>query len=112
LKKDRVIKELIGAAPHLLGRGTGRIGVSPQDLPMVAPLVGGIPKAVEQGRTGLLFQSGDETAMATAIVRLLDQESLRTAIATAGKAEVLSRYSLQRMADDYERRYRTALAVA
>lgn len=81
-------------------------------LPVVSSAVGGIPKVVEHGRTGLLFESGDEAALAAAIARLLDQESLRTAIAAAGKAEVLSRYSLQRMADEYERRYRAARAVA
>lgn len=80
-------------------------------LPVVSSAVGGIPKVVEHGRTGLLFASGDDAALADSIARLLDQEPLRTAIASAGTAQVRSHYSLQRMADDYAGRYHAALAA-
>lgn len=79
-------------------------------LPLVSSAVGGIPRAVEHGRTGLLFESGDDAALADAIARLLDQPCLRSAIAEAGRAQVQATYSLQRMAGEYASRYRAALA--
>ena len=81
-------------------------------LPVVSSAVGGIPKVVEHGRTGLLFESGDDAALADSIARLLDHDILRAAIAAAGQVQVRSHYSLQRMADDYENRYRAVLAAA
>jgi len=81
-------------------------------LPVVSSAVGGIPKVVEHGRTGLLFESGDDAALSDSMARLLDNESLRAAIAAAGQAQVRSHYSLQRMADEYAIRYRAVLAAA
>lgn len=81
-------------------------------LPVVASAVGGIPRVVEHGRTGLLFDNGDEAALADALARLLDQRQLAMELGTAGKATVLSQYSLQRMAEGYEQEYLSALATA
>jgi glycosyltransferase involved in cell wall biosynthesis len=79
-------------------------------LPIVSSAVGGIPQVVEEGRTGLLFENGDEAALAGALARLLDQPQLAARLGAAGKAKVLSQYSLQHMADGYGHQYHLALS--
>lgn len=79
-------------------------------LPVVSSAVGGIPRVVEDGRSGLLFESGNEAALARALTRLLDQPQLAAELGAAGKARVAAQYSLQRMADGYEHQYHAALA--
>lgn len=77
-------------------------------LPVVASSVGGIPKVVESGRTGILFPSGDCQALVNSLRMLLLDAQLRQNVATAGQAEVHAKFSLQRMADDYEVQYAAA----
>src|SRR5512146_668340 len=45
--------------------------------PVVATHVGGLPEAVENGRTGLVVPPRDERALASAILRLLGDAELR-----------------------------------
>lgn len=73
--------------------------------------VGGIPQVVTDGADGLLFRPGDPAAAAEAIGRLLADAGLRQKLATAGRAVLAERYSLGRMAAEYERRYRDLLAT-
>ena len=79
---------------------------------MVSSAVGGIPQVVEHDRSGLLFESGKEAALANALSRLLDRPQLAAELGAAGKARVFSQYSLQRMADGYEHQYHAALAAS
>ena len=81
-------------------------------LPVVSSAVGGIPQVVEHDRSGLLFESGNEAALANALSRLLDRPQLAAELGAAGKARVFSQYSLQRMADGYEHQYHAALAAS
>jgi sugar transferase (PEP-CTERM/EpsH1 system associated) len=80
-------------------------------LPVVASAVGGVPDLVDHGRNGLLFSSGDETALADFVVELIGDPQRAGRLGSAGRQEVASRYSLQRMAADYQRRYLQLLAV-
>jgi glycosyltransferase involved in cell wall biosynthesis len=77
-------------------------------LPVVSSAVGGIPKVVEDGVTGLLFPSGDQAALADCLKRLLHDSALRARLAAAGKLQVQAKYSLTRMARDYDRAYAAA----
>lgn len=80
-------------------------------LPVVSSAVGGIPQVVEHGRTGLLFAEGDQAALVESVRKLLDNPDLAAGIGAAGRNQVLAKYSLQRVADQYEQRYRAALAI-
>jgi glycosyltransferase involved in cell wall biosynthesis len=56
--------------------------------PVVAANVGGIPEAVTDGVTGLLFPPGDVAALADATERLLDDANVRAAMGDAARERV------------------------
>jgi glycosyltransferase involved in cell wall biosynthesis len=60
---------------------------------------------------GLLFPNGDEAALTTALRTLLNDSKLAARLAVAGLAVVREHYSLERMASDYETRYRSLIAA-
>jgi glycosyltransferase involved in cell wall biosynthesis len=74
-------------------------------LPVVSSSVGGIPDLIDHGRSGLLFPAGDEAALADLLGQLLRDTNLARAMGDAGRQEVFARYSLQRMAGDYQQHY-------
>jgi len=61
--------------------------------PVIASDAGGPTEIIEDGRTGLLFPSGDAEALADRVVMLLEDPSLAEQIASAGYAEVRERFS-------------------
>jgi glycosyltransferase involved in cell wall biosynthesis len=75
-------------------------------LPLVATRVGGVPKIIDEGETGLLVPAKDAEALRAALKRLADSPELRRAMGDRGRQVAESRYSVQRMVDDYERLYR------
>lgn len=81
-------------------------------LPVVASAVGGLPDLVTDGRTGLLFPSGDEAALAVLLRGLLRDRARRHALGEAGQNEVFERYDLRRMAAEYEAQYQALLRPA
>jgi len=61
-------------------------------LPIIASDIGGIPEFVEDGETGLLFKAGDCDALASAIERLLSNESLAKRITKGAYDKLLSNF--------------------
>lgn len=62
-------------------------------IPVVASSVGGIPHAVEHGKSGLLIAAGDRAALSGALVRLLGDTALREAMGSAARKRALARFS-------------------
>jgi glycosyltransferase involved in cell wall biosynthesis len=79
-------------------------------VPVVSTAVGGVPSAVLDGRTGLLAEAEDETALADAATAILDEPDMAKRLATAGRELASSRYTLERLVDDHDRLYRSLLA--
>jgi glycosyltransferase involved in cell wall biosynthesis len=80
-------------------------------VPVVCSAVGGIPDVVTPEEDGLLFPSEDQTELVAALGRLLGDGDLRSRLGKAGNRGVKERYSLERMADVYEARYRDLLSL-
>jgi glycosyltransferase involved in cell wall biosynthesis len=78
-------------------------------LSVVASAVGGVPNLIRHDRNGLLFRSGDEDTLTNQLGELLRDPVRRRELGSVGRAEVLERYDLERMAADYERHYRALL---
>jgi glycosyltransferase involved in cell wall biosynthesis len=75
-------------------------------VPAVCSAVGGIPAVLTNEVDGLLFPSGDASALVSALERVVNDPALRARLAAAGERVVCERYSLERMASEYEARYR------
>jgi len=75
-------------------------------LPVVAARVGGIPEAVVNGKTGLLVESGDATALAEAILRLFEDEDLRKSMGKAAHKRAVNTFSWDQIVENLLRQYK------
>ena len=72
---------------------------------VVASNVGAIPEVIEHGQNGLLVEPGNVDDLRQAVLLLLDDRSLRNRIGEKARNSV-SRFSSERMADNYLEFYR------
>jgi glycosyltransferase involved in cell wall biosynthesis len=70
-------------------------------VPVVANDSGGTRELIVDGQTGLLVRDRDPTSVAAALLRILSDTALAQRLSRAGRARVMRRYSMQRMADAY-----------
>jgi glycosyltransferase involved in cell wall biosynthesis len=71
-------------------------------IPVVSTAVGGIPDLVEHRVTGFLLPRGDVPRLSRQLTALSYDHSLSRRVGQAGRRQILERYSLDRMAHDYE----------
>jgi len=81
-------------------------------VPVVATRVGGVPEVVRHAETGLLVPVRDPPALAAAIVDLLADETRRTAMGRAARADALARFRPEPVVERVEALYRRLLAPA
>lgn len=77
-------------------------------IPVVASDVGGNSEIVEDGRSGLLFRSGDIQHAVDQILRLAESADLRRKLAQEGAMRVGRNFSIRAMINRYEQLYRRA----
>lgn len=80
--------------------------------PVVASAVGGVPEVVTHDRTGLLFPDGDEGRLADGLLALLADRGRGRALGAAARDLVEGRYSVRRMAREYDAHFRALLVRA
>jgi glycosyltransferase involved in cell wall biosynthesis len=80
--------------------------------PVISTNVGGVPDAVEDGKTGLLVPGGDDAAFAEALVRLAADPALARRLGEAGRQRHHDLFSAERMVDEYVRAFQEVLATA
>jgi glycosyltransferase involved in cell wall biosynthesis len=68
-------------------------------VPVVASKAGGIPEAVEDGRSGLLVPPRDPARLADALVAVLSDSGLARRLAEAGREAVRVRFAFDAMLD-------------
>ena len=76
-------------------------------LPVVASRTGGIPEAVEDGRTGLLVPPGDSVRLSRALGHLIEDSGLARAMGRAGSHRAERFFSAERMIEETLEVYRT-----
>jgi glycosyltransferase involved in cell wall biosynthesis len=72
---------------------------------VVASTVGAIPEVIEHGQNGLLVEPGNVDDLRQSVLLLLNDRSLRDRIGENARSSV-SRFSSERMADNYLEFYR------
>lgn len=77
--------------------------------PVVASAVDDIPELVEDGKSGVLFESGNVEQLTAALARLVDDASLRQQMGAAGRARIESDFDLKEQAERYRQLYRRLL---
>jgi glycosyltransferase involved in cell wall biosynthesis/GT2 family glycosyltransferase len=87
--------------------------------PVVGTNAGGIPEVVAHNETGILIPPGDSSALAAAILKLIDDESLRMEFGRAGRARFEQSFTPQAMGTrtlefyrDVMKRWNSAAGVA
>jgi glycosyltransferase involved in cell wall biosynthesis len=70
-----------------------------EGTPVVATRVGGVPEAVENGRTGFLVPVDDPPAMADRCAEILADPELARRLGEAARARVRERFGLERQLD-------------
>jgi len=109
---------VLGALDIVVQASTGSEGV-PQALmqamavgrPVVATDVGSVSELVRHRETGLLVPPGDSSALAEAIVSLIEQPELARRLAENGRRLAESEYSAELMADRMEAVYERATSL-
>jgi glycosyltransferase involved in cell wall biosynthesis len=78
-------------------------------LPVIATSVGGNLQLVEHQASGLLVPPANPAALAGAMLALADMPALRRTMGAAGRARIEREFSLDAMAQSYDRLYRRLL---
>jgi N-acetyl-alpha-D-glucosaminyl L-malate synthase BshA len=77
--------------------------------PVVASRTGGLPEVVRDSVDGFLEEVGDVAAMADRTLTLLRDNELRNGFAKAGRERAIAEFSIDRIVDQYEAYYQSAL---
>jgi phosphatidylinositol alpha-1,6-mannosyltransferase len=71
-------------------------------IPSIGAAIGGVPEAILDGTTGLLIPPDDGEALAAALRRLRDDDSLRTRLGEAARVRTSREFSEEAMGDRLE----------
>lgn len=77
--------------------------------PVIATRVGAVPRLVVEAQTGLLLEPGDVSALAQAILRLLENPDMACQLGENGRAHVARHFSAEVMAKSYIEMYEQVL---
>jgi glycosyltransferase involved in cell wall biosynthesis len=91
------------------GLGFSIIEAQASGVPVIATSVGGIPELIEDNKTGILIPPGDSTAIAKAIISLLENKQLAEKLAQNAKVNIRDKFSLDKMVDKTEQLYRSVI---
>lgn len=93
------------AVPSIYPEPFGRVSVEAQAtaVPVVSSLAGGLPETFIAGTTGIAVEPDDADALASAILALVGDPERRQRMGAAGRDWVSGRFSLERIAADFER---------
>ncbi|HEX7113380.1 MAG TPA: glycosyltransferase family 4 protein [Mizugakiibacter sp.] len=78
-------------------------------LPVLVSDAGGNPELVEDGRTGLVFASGNGAELVRALERMVDDRVLRTRLGAAARARIAETFTIDSMVRRTEAVYRRLL---
>ncbi|MGH8295571.1 MAG: glycosyltransferase family 4 protein [Steroidobacteraceae bacterium] len=93
------------AVPSLYPEPFGRVSVEAQaaGVPVVSSLAGGLPETFIPGTTGMGVDPGDADGLASAVLALMRDPEERRRMGAAGREWACTRFSLERIAEDFER---------
>lgn len=72
-------------------------------LPVVATRIGGIPEVVADGKTGILVPPRNKEELASAVIKLANDEKLARSMGIAGERRVRAHFTWRAAAERYEK---------
>jgi glycosyltransferase involved in cell wall biosynthesis len=92
------------AVPSIYPEPFGRVSVEAQAtaVPVVSSLAGGLPETFVADSTGIGVAPGDASGLASALLALIRDPERRRRMGAAGREFVSARFSLERIAADFE----------
>lgn len=100
--------DFFALATHQEALGTSFIEAMAMGLPALGTAVDGVPEVITDGKTGLLVPAHDIESLRAALIRLIESPVERKKMGESARADVLSRFSLEAMANALENFYNTA----
>lgn len=91
------------------GLGVAALKAAAAGVPVVAFEAGGLPEAVVPGKTGLLVESGNVAALASAIATLIDDPELRKRFGANGRRRMQQAFTIGGMVDAHLSLYRSVI---
>jgi len=64
------------------------------EIPVISTIIGSIPELIEDGKEGLLVPERDESALAHAIIKLIDNPSLGREMGKKGREKILKEFNI------------------
>jgi len=74
-------------------------------LPVIASRIGGVVDVVEDGKSGILFEPGDEAGLSFAMIKLVKDEKLRQRLGSEARRRIVEGFSIDRIAEEYIKLY-------
>ena len=71
-------------------------------VPVVSTFRGGLPEVIQNGKSGILVKSKDDRSMVAAIERITHDEKLAKEFSANGRANVLARFGVSRIAEQWD----------
>ena len=90
------------------GMGIAFVEALAAGVPAIGTAVGGIRDVIEDGKTGLLAERGDENDIAEKMARLIDDEPFRQSMIAAGEEKVKREFDWDAIALSYRRIFQQA----
>lgn len=99
---DLVVLPALATPDDVEGFGIVLLEAAAAGKPVVATRVGGIPDAVEQGKSGLLVDAGDYQALRQATVDLLNDEKKRLSMGADARRRLSEHFTWEKILPLYE----------
>jgi glycosyltransferase involved in cell wall biosynthesis len=99
---DLVVLPALATPDDVEGFGIVLLEAAAAGKPVVATRVGGIPDAVEQGKSGLLVEAGEYDALSRATVDLLSDEKQRQMMGAYARKRLSEHFTWEKIFPLYE----------
>lgn len=101
---------LMSSVPRSEGIPTAILEAMACGLPVIATDVGGVREVVEEEKTGFVVRPLDSEALASALIRLIEDPDLRLRLGKYARERALERYDAEVCADTHVKAFETALS--
>ena len=79
-------------------------------VPVIGSNMGGIPEGVENGVTGIVYESGNVNELKNAIIKLSEDKELRDRMGKNAYEKAKKEFTLDVMLDKYEKTFSEVLS--